>query len=58
MKGSGTGSGNNQKAEVIPVNDVVRLNNQLISLKGYNLTIDELELVGEIVNSVCDKKLQ
>jgi len=38
-----------QKAEIIPVNDVARLNNLLISLKGDILTGDELELMEEIV---------
>ena len=38
-----------QKAEVIPINDMARLNNLLISLKGDILTSDELELMEEIV---------
>jgi hypothetical protein len=38
-----------QSVEVIPINDLARLNGLLTSLKGEVLTIDELELVKEIV---------
>ena len=38
-----------QRVEVIPVNNLARLNNLLISLKGEILTIDELDLLEDIV---------
>ena len=38
-----------RKAEVVPINDVDRLTSLMVSLKGEDLSNDELELVVEIV---------
>jgi hypothetical protein len=38
------------KAEVIPINNMERLTNLMVSLKGEALNKDEFELVLEIVN--------
>jgi len=40
-----------RRAEVVPINNVARLTSLLFSLKGEALSIDEYDLVVEIVKS-------